>query len=77
VTFSVEGRAAADVAGALRADGVNVSVSPASWSRADFEDRKLGDAIVRASAHYYNTDAELDRLVAGVRALTARQSTLS
>jgi cysteine desulfurase/selenocysteine lyase len=77
VTFSVEGRAAADVAGALRAGGVNVSVSPASWSRADFEDRGLGDAIVRASAHYYNTDEELDRLVAGVRVLTARQSTLS
>ena len=71
VTFSVDGRPAAEVARALRADGVNVSVSPASWSRADFDARGLGDAIVRASAHYYNTDEELDRLVAGVRALSA------
>ena len=77
VTFSVEGVDAPDVAGALRQGGVNVSVLPASWSPADFAARGLGDAIVRASAHYYNTEDELDRLVSGVRALADGQSTLS
>jgi cysteine desulfurase / selenocysteine lyase len=76
-TFSVEGHDARDVAGALRESGVNVSVLPASWSPVDFEARGLGEAIVRASAHYYNTEDELDRLVSGVRALTNAQSTLS
>jgi cysteine desulfurase / selenocysteine lyase len=77
VTFSVEGCDARDVAASLREGGVNVSVLPASWSPADFAARGLGDAIVRASAHYYNTEDELDRLVSGVRALTVGQTTLS
>jgi cysteine desulfurase/selenocysteine lyase len=78
VTFSVAGRSAQDVAAALRAQRVNVSVSPRSYSVSDFVGRGLPD-IVRASVHYYNVEAELDRLVEGVRALAARgaQSTLS
>jgi cysteine desulfurase/selenocysteine lyase len=70
-TFSVAGRAADEVASALGAEGVNVSVSPRSSSLAWFAGLGLRDDIVRASAHYYNTEDELDRLVAGVRALSA------
>jgi cysteine desulfurase / selenocysteine lyase len=66
VTFSVAGRSARAVADALRAQRVNVSVSPRSYSRADFARRGLAD-IVRASVHYYNTEAELDRLIAALR----------
>jgi selenocysteine lyase/cysteine desulfurase len=65
VTFSVEGRAAEHVAAALRAERINTSVSPGSYSRLDFERRGLSD-LVRASAHYYNTGAEVDRLADAV-----------
>ena len=76
VTFSVAGMPAAEVAAALRAKRVNVSVSPPSYSKVDFMRRGLGE-IVRASAHYYNTEAEVDLLadvvgaLAGQRALSA------
>jgi selenocysteine lyase/cysteine desulfurase len=73
VTFSVAGMAAAEVAAALRAKRVNVSVSPPSYSKVDFNRRSLGE-IVRASAHYYNTDAELDLLADVVAALAGRRA---
>jgi cysteine desulfurase / selenocysteine lyase len=41
---------------------VNVSVSLVDYARLDLVTRNLPD-IVRASVHYYNTEAELDRLV--------------
>jgi len=68
VTFSVAGRPAAEVVAALAADGINVSLSPGSYSRLDFERRGL-DELVRASVHYYNEVAELDRLIERVAAL--------
>jgi cysteine desulfurase / selenocysteine lyase len=78
VTFSLAGTPSADIAAALRAERVNVSVSPRAYSRVDFARRGLDD-MVRASVHYYNDDEELDRLVAVVRALRscARQTTFS
>jgi cysteine desulfurase / selenocysteine lyase len=71
VTFSLADRASADVARALRAEGINVSVSPRSYSRVWFAAQGLRDDMVRAAAHYYNTEEELDRLVAAVRRLSA------
>ena len=68
VTFSVASRPAREVVPALVAGRVNVSLSPGSYSRLDFERRGLDD-LVRASVHYYNEPAELDRLVAAVEAL--------
>lgn len=55
---------AAAVKAALGADtvkytyGINVSVSSITSSRLDFEKRSLSH-VVRASVHYYNTEAEL------------------
>jgi cysteine desulfurase / selenocysteine lyase len=72
VTFSVAGRGPDEVAAAAAAAGINVSVSPRSSALFDFARRGLGD-IVRASVHYYNTEAELDRL-ARVVAEAARAS---
>jgi selenocysteine lyase/cysteine desulfurase len=71
VTFTVAGQTAAEIAKRLGAGGVNVSVTPVAYSRLDLGVRGL-DAVVRASVHYYNTEAELETLVGivaqGVRA---------
>jgi selenocysteine lyase/cysteine desulfurase len=77
-TFAVAGRPADEVAAALGAERINVSVSPLTSSRADFAARGVAADIVRASVHYYNTDEEVDRLVEVVGRLAGdRQSTLS
>jgi cysteine desulfurase / selenocysteine lyase len=67
VTFTLEGRAATDVQRELAAQSINVSVSPGSSSQLDLGARGL-DEVVRASVHYYNSEQELDRLVAAVQA---------
>jgi cysteine desulfurase / selenocysteine lyase len=68
VTFSVAGRPAAEVVEALVAEGINVSLSPGTYSRLDFGHRGI-ESLVRASVHYYNEPAELDRLVEKVSEL--------
>ena len=50
----------ADVATALVAHGINVSVSDGSGSLVSFQQRGLS-AVVRASVHYFNTEQEIDR----------------
>ena len=61
VSFAVRDVAAAAVTAALRAKAINVHVSPARGTLLDMRARGLNE-LVRASVHYYNTDAELDRL---------------
>ena len=65
VGFSIAGRDAAEIAAGLRADGINISVSDASSTRLDAEARNL-PPLLRASPHYYNTEAEVDRFVAAL-----------
>ncbi|MDL4775871.1 aminotransferase class V-fold PLP-dependent enzyme [Actinomadura xylanilytica] len=60
VTFTVDGHGSDAVKAALRAAGVNVSVTTGSHSRFD---PKAVPAAVRASVHYYNTGDELGRLL--------------
>jgi selenocysteine lyase/cysteine desulfurase len=62
VTFTVDGVPAQKVQRTLSENGVNVSVSIVDHARFDLPPRGLPD-LVRASVHYYNTHAELDRLV--------------
>ncbi|MFI0230812.1 aminotransferase class V-fold PLP-dependent enzyme [Streptomyces sp. NPDC017086] len=62
VTFTVEGHDSQDVARALQARGINVSVSLAGYARWDLAPRSL-TSVVRASVHYYNTDDEIDQLI--------------
>ena len=64
VTFTVDGVEAAEVVADLSAAGINVALTPVSYSRLDLGGRGL-DAVVRASVHYYNLEEELERL-AGV-----------
>lgn len=66
VTFTVDGRDSADVSAALWAAGVNTSVTTPSHHR--FDGRPL-PPMVRASAHAYNTDEEVDRLLEVVSGL--------
>jgi selenocysteine lyase/cysteine desulfurase len=61
VSFAVRDVAAAAVMAALRARSINVHVSPARGTLLDMRARGLNE-LVRASVHYYNTEAELDRL---------------
>ena len=68
VTFTVDGHPTAEVVRALRRSAVNVSLTPGSYARLDLGRRGLED-LVRASVHYYNDGADLDRLVEGVAAL--------
>jgi cysteine desulfurase / selenocysteine lyase len=62
VSFSVAGHEAAEVVSTLRARRINVSSADLSSSRFDFEAHGLPPSVVRASVHYYNTEAELDAL---------------
>ncbi len=61
VSFTVEGRSAAAVQEELGRRSINVSVSSRESTLLDMQRRGL-EAVVRASVHYYNEDAELDRL---------------
>lgn len=65
VTFSHRRVDADAVAAALRAEGINVSVSPRSSTLLDATRRSLPD-LVRASPHYFNTHDEVDQLVATI-----------
>jgi cysteine desulfurase / selenocysteine lyase len=63
VAFSVRGRDSAEVARALRAERINVSLAGAQAARWHAAPREQASAV-RASVHYYNTVADLDRLCA-------------
>jgi selenocysteine lyase/cysteine desulfurase/glycine/D-amino acid oxidase-like deaminating enzyme len=65
VTFVVDGAEPRAVAAALAARAVNVVAVPAGHGRWDLEGRDL-DAVVRASAHVYTSDADLDALTDAV-----------
>lgn len=74
VTFTVDGVAAASVAALLRDEPerpINTSVAVPSSTRWDAADRGLPE-LVRASVHAYNTEEEVDRLVAEVDRVSRR-----
>ncbi len=68
VTFDVAGRQAGAVTADLHAIGINTGSPGISGSRYDVASRSV-DAVVRAGVHYYNTEDEIDRLVAEVAIL--------
>jgi len=68
VTFTVDDHAAEMVKEALHAQAINVSVVTPYSARFDMEARNLPN-LVRSSIHYFNTEDEIDRLVAAVTAL--------
>ena len=68
VTFTVDDHEAERVKQALRAQSINVSAVTPYSARFDMEARNLPN-LVRASVHYFNTDDEIDRLIAAVATL--------
>ena len=72
VTFDVEGATPAEVRAALAERGVNVWTSRVmNNTRLEWEGRTDADGmpadVVRASAHYFNADWEVEKLVAAVK----------
>jgi cysteine desulfurase / selenocysteine lyase len=62
ISFTVEGHEAGAVVRDAAVAGITIGVSNPSSTRLDAEARSL-PPIVRASRHYYNTEAEIDRLI--------------
>lgn len=68
VTFTVEGKPARDIVGALRQRRINCHVSAPGSVRRDAQAPRLPE-LVRASVHYYNNEEEVARFAAAVAAL--------
>jgi cysteine desulfurase/selenocysteine lyase len=60
VGFRLQGWRCSDVRDRLRGLGINTWVMEVSATRLDLEPRDIGE-LVRASVHYYNTEAEVER----------------
>jgi selenocysteine lyase/cysteine desulfurase len=70
VTFTVAGVDIEEIPSRMAAEGINLNLSDVEDTRLDLEARGL-ERMVRASAHYFNTDEEIDRLCGVVEALAA------
>ncbi len=68
VTFTKEGRSAEEITPALRAQGINTSVALKTSARLDLGSRDI-ESLTRASVHYFNTSAEVERFVEAIQAL--------
>ena len=68
VTFTVDELDALDIKAALGAQAINATTSAITSTRLDMEARGLA-RVVRASVHYYNSEAEVERFAAAIRAL--------
>jgi selenocysteine lyase/cysteine desulfurase len=66
VTFMVDGHPANEIQRTLSRQAINVTTSSTSSTRFDMEARGL-TLIVRASVHYYNDEAEVERFCAVIR----------
>jgi cysteine desulfurase / selenocysteine lyase len=68
VTFTCDGHPAEEVMHWLQAHGIAARTAVRSATRIDMERRGL-DELVRTSVHYYNTEAEIERLCEALRAM--------
>lgn len=69
VTFTCDGHSPGEVMKRLKARGFAVRTIERASARIDMEQRGL-DELVRASVHYFNTEAEIESLCAAVRAIS-------
>lgn len=68
VTFMATQLGAGAIKAGLAAQGINVTTPRGSGSLVSFQQRGLTE-LVRASLHYYNTEAEIDTLIAVLQKL--------
>jgi selenocysteine lyase/cysteine desulfurase len=68
VTFEIDGRHPLEVLELLAERSINVSTSTSFSAPIDMHRRRI-DGLVRASVHAYNTDEEIDELVAAVKVM--------
>ena len=73
VTFTYEGHSAEKVLQWLQANGIAARTVESSASLIDMERRGL-EELVRTSVHYYNTEAEIERLCEELRAIEGAQA---
>ena len=71
VSFTIEGHEAEAIVTGAGAAGITIGASDPWSTRIDSEVRSL-PVIVRASPHYYNTEAEIDRLIGHLAGLAPR-----
>lgn len=71
VSFTMQGWEADAIVRSAAAAGITIGASDPSSTRIDAEARAL-PPLVRASPHYYNTEAEIDRLIAHLAGLAQR-----
>ncbi|MGY3233562.1 MULTISPECIES: aminotransferase class V-fold PLP-dependent enzyme [unclassified Bradyrhizobium] len=71
VSFTMEGREADTIVSSAAAADITIGATHPSSTRIDAEVRAL-PVVVRASPHYYNTEAEIDRLIDHLAELAAR-----
>ena len=60
VSFTVEGKDSLEIKQLLHEQKINISVSSAQGTRLDMDARGF-TSVLRASVHYYNTEAEIDK----------------
>lgn len=70
VTFTHDQVAAADLVPAIRARGINVSLSTPDYARTDFTEQGIS-GLVRVSPHAYNTEDEIDTFLSVVADVTS------
>lgn len=70
VTFTLDGIDSAAIQDALAEQQINVSTTSVLGTRLDMEQRAL-PTMVRSSVHYYNSEAEVDRLCEALAALSS------
>lgn len=68
VTFTLSGRPAEEVHHELHRRGINSSISVREHALFDFTEKAV-DACLRLSPHYYNTEQEVDDVVAAISEL--------
>lgn len=71
ISFTLDGYEAEAIVSSAATAGITIGASEPSSTRIDAEIREL-PPLVRASPHYYNTQAEIDRLIDHVADLASR-----
>lgn len=76
VSFTVDGWSNPGLQKAMSERAINIAVSPANFTLLDMQARGFPD-LARASLHYFNTEAEIDRFCAALEELAKAPENVS